>query len=440
MSTRSSSARIPALTPAARRARGGTLVIGGGFGGAYVAKLMGKRGATIVSPESSMLYTPMLPEVAAGAIEPRHVAVPLRIMCPDAELVLGRAVALDESTSSVTVETPSGTIQIQYENVVIALGAVVRMLPIPGLAEHGLGFKNLADAIHLRNHLLGKLDAADAEPEHAERHLTFVFVGAGYAGVEALAELTDFVRDVRPHYPSLAWTAPRWVLVDAGERILGEVPERLGDYAAKRLRKRGVDIRLGTTLERVDEHAVHLSDGSRLETETLVWTAGVRPHPLVAELGLPLDERSRIRVDSSLRVEGRDNVWALGDCAAVPNEATPGQFDPPTCQHALRQSRRLAKNLKGNEKAYGYRMIGQGATLGRDRGIANLFGHISFRGFPGAMVTRMYHLHQLPLRSRKLRVVADTMLSRIFGRDMAELGLLEPSVGEPASAAETLAA
>jgi NADH dehydrogenase len=423
-----------------RRARGGTLVIGGGFGGAYVAKLVGKRGATIVSPESSMLYTPMLPEVAAGAIEPRHVVVPLRIMCPDAELVLGRATALDEAANTVTVETPSGAIEIQYEHVVIALGAVVRTLPIPGLAEHGLGFKNLADAIHLRNHLLRKLDDADADPEGGERHLTFVFVGAGYAGVEALAELTDFVSDISAHYPSLQRTAPRWVLVDAGDRILGEVPQRLGDYAADRLRKRGVDIRLETTLERVEAHAVSLSDGSRLETETLVWTAGVRPHPLVAELGLPLDERSRIKVGSSLRVDGRSNVWALGDCAGVPNEATPEQADPPTCQHALRQARRLAKNLKGKEKAYGYRMIGQGATLGRDKGIANLFGHLNFRGSVGATVTRMYHLHQLPLRSRKLRVVADGVLSRVFGRDMAELGLLERSLGEPAPAGEKLAA
>jgi NADH dehydrogenase len=411
-----------------RRARGGTLVLGGGFGGAYVAKLVGKRGATIVSPEGSMLYTPMLPEVAAGAIEPRHVVVPLRMMCPQAEVVLGRAVALDESTSRVTVETRAGTVVIEYENVVIALGAVARTLPIPGLAEHGLGFKNLADAIHLRNHVLGKLDAADADPEHAERHLTFVFVGAGYAGVEALAELTDLVRDALRHYPGLERTPQRWVLVDAGERILGEVPHRLGEYAARHLRKRGVDIRVATTLRSVEAHAVTLSDGSRLETDTLVWTAGVTPHPLVAELGLPLDERGRIRVDSYLRVEGRSNVWALGDCAGVPNEATE-QLDPPTCQHALRQARRLAKNLRGNEKPYGYRMIGQGATLGRDKGIANLFGRLNFRGFAGSAVTRIYHLHQLPLFSRRLRVIADGSLSVWFGRDMADLGAAERSIG-----------
>jgi NADH dehydrogenase len=174
---------------------------------------------------------------------------------------------------------------------------------------------------------------------------------------------------------------------------------------------------------------VTLSDGTRLETETLVWTAGVQPHPLVAELGLPVDDRGRITVDSSLRVEGRSNVWALGDCAAVPNEATPGQLDPPTCQHALRQARRLAKNLRGDVRPYGYRMIGQGATLGRDKGIANLFGVLNFRGSTGSLVTRVYHLHQLPLVSRRLRVVADSRLSVVFGRDMAGLGPLKRSVG-----------
>jgi NADH dehydrogenase len=288
--------------------------------------------------------------------------------------------------------------------------------------------------------MLGRLDAADADPESAERHLTFVFVGAGYAGVEALAELTDLVRDILRHYPSLAQTPQRWVLVDAGERILGEVPHALGEYAAKHLRKRGVDIRVQTRLESVEEDAVRLSDGSRFETETLVWTAGVRPHPLVDELGLPLDERSRIRVDSSLRVDGRSNVWALGDCAGVPNEATPGQLDPPTCQHALRQARRLAKNLGGKEKPYRYRMIGQGATLGRDKGIANLFGHINFRGAAGATFTRVYHLYQLPLRSRRLRVVADGFLSVFFGRDMADLGLLERSVGTSKATGDKIAA
>jgi NADH dehydrogenase len=234
-----------------RTARGGTLVLGGGFGGAYVARLLGKRGATIVSLDSSMLYTPLLPEVAAGAIEPRHVVVPLRMMCPEAEVLRGRAVGLDEAKKTVTVEGDLGPVELGYERLVVALGSIPRMLPIPGLAEHSIGFKSLADAIHLRNHVLRNLERAEADPENAERYLTFVFVGAGFAGVEALAELIDLVHDAHRHYPAIRDTPHRWVLVDAGSRILGEVPDRLSEYAAAQLRKRSVDIRLGTTLESV---------------------------------------------------------------------------------------------------------------------------------------------------------------------------------------------
>jgi NADH:ubiquinone reductase (H+-translocating) len=409
-----------------RVARGGTVILGGGFGGAYVARLLGERGATIVSPESTMLYTPLLPEVAAGAIEPRHVVVPLRMMCPHADLVLGYARSIDEERRVVMVDTETGTTEVEYDDLVVALGAKARLLPIPGLEEHGLGFKNLADAIHLRNHILGRLDAADADPDNAGRYLTFVFVGAGYAGVEALAELTELVRDALRHYPSLEAAPQQWVLVDAGPKVLAEIPRRLGHYAAEQLVRRGVDIRLQTTLQSVDSHGVVLSDGTRIETETLVWTAGVTPNPLVAELGLPLGDRGRIKVDSSLRVEGRENVWALGDCAQVPNLATPDVFDPPTCQHALRQSRRLAKNLAGESKPYRYRSIGQGATLGRDKGIADAMG-VKLRGVLGSIFTRAYHLHQVPLRSRRLRVVTDGLLSHRLGRDMAPLGVMQRS-------------
>jgi NADH dehydrogenase len=407
-----------------RRAHGGTLILGGGFGGAYVARLLGKQGATIVSPESTMLYTPMLPEVAAGTIEPRHVAVPLRVMAPHADVLRGRAVALDEAARVVSVDSVLGPVDVSYDRVVIALGAVTRMLPIPGLAEHGLQFKSLSDAIALRDHVLRRLDLADADPDDAERHLTFVFVGAGYAGVEALAELTELVEDALEHYPRLRGHQQRWILVDAGPKILAEVPERLGEYAAAQLRRRGVDIRVETSLESVEAGAVLLSDGSRFDSETLVWTAGVTPNPVLRTFGLPLDERGRVLVDSHLSVEGRDDIWALGDCARVPNEATPGVFDPPTCQHALRQSRRLAKNLNGKPKRYAYRSIGQGATLGRDKGISAVFG-LRFRGRLGALFTRAYHLHQLPLMSRRLRVLADGMLTLVFRRDFAELGTTE---------------
>jgi len=400
-------------------------VLGGGFAGSYVARLLGKRGATIVSLENFMLFTPLLPEAASGTLEPRHVVVPLRVMCPHAELLLGRLTALDTRGKTATVVAGTDTFAVQYNDAVLALGSFARSLPIPGLAEHGLGFKDLADAIHLRNHVLRQLElaAAERDRQRAEAHLTFVFVGAGYAGVEALAELSDLVRDAMRYYPEFQRPRARWVLVDAAPKILPEIPSRLGDYAAEQLAGRGVEIHTSTTLASVGPGTVALSGGQRIAAHTLVWTAGVRPNPVLRDLGLETDDRGAVSVDSTLRVEGQDGLWALGDCARVPNERTPGRPDPPTSQHALRQARRLAKNLRGDVKPYRYRTLGQVATLGRYKGIALVFG-LPLRGFIGWFVTRTYHLYQLPLLSRKLRVVADWTVALLFRRDIAELGML----------------
>jgi NADH dehydrogenase len=408
-----------------RSARGGVLVLGGGFAGGYVARLLGRRGATIVSIDNYMLYTPMLPEAASGTLEPRHIVVPLREMCPHAELILGRATDHDEARRVLHVETAEGALEVGYEELILAPGAVSRTLPIPGLADHALGFKDLADAIYLRNHVLRELEAADAEtgPAGLSAHLTFVFIGAGYAGVEALAELSDLTRDALRFYPKLRGAPQRWVLVDAAPKILPEIPSRLGEYAAQQLTARGCEVRVGTTLERVEQRTAVLSDGTRIPTHTLVWTAGVQARPLLSRWHFDVDERGRIKVDEHLRVVGRRHVWALGDAAAVPNAATPGRIDPPTCQHALRQARRLAKNLQQPPRPYRYRMLGQVATLGRHKGIADIVG-LRFRGFPGWFITRTYHLYQLPLVGRKLRVVVDWTVALFFRRDLAELGTL----------------
>ena len=407
------------------QARGGTLILGGGFAGATVARLLGRPGATIVSPENFMLYASLLPEAASGTLEPRHVVVPLRVLCPHADLFLGRAVAHDPDARRVIVETDAARDEVRYERLVVALGSIPRALPIPGLAQHALGFKSLADAIYLRNHVLRRLEAASAAPnaDACRRELSFVFVGAGYAGVEALAELSDLVRDAVRYYPSLRREPQRWVLVDAAPKILPEIPTRLGDYAAAELTKRGVEIRVSTTLASVEGDAAVLSDGERIASSTVVWTAGVRANPALTQLSLPLDERGRVRVDEALRAQGLPHVWALGDAANVPNAATPEHPDPPTAQHALRQARRLAKNLAGDVRPYRYRMLGQVATLGRYKGIADVLG-LRLRGFPGWFVTRTYHLYQLPLWSRKLRVVTDWTTSLFFRRDIAELGML----------------
>ncbi len=405
-----------------REARGGTLILGGGFAGAYVARLHGSRGSTIVSLENYMLYTPLMPEAGAGTLEPRHVVVPLRQMCPHAELLLGRITGLDRERRVVVADSLRGPVEISYEQLVVALGAITRTFPVPGLHEHAVGFKDLADAIALRNRVLHQLERASIHPAAVEE-LGFVFVGAGYAGVEALGELNDFAHAALRFYPTLRDVPQRWVLVDAAPKILPEIPRRLGEYAARHLERRGIEIHVGTTLESYDGAEAVLANGARIPARTLVWTAGVRANPLLGELGLPLDERGRVLVDETLRVEGSEDVWALGDGAAVINTRTPGVTDPPTCQHALRQARRVAKNLRGDPQPYGYRMLGQVATLGRYKGIAELPG-IQLRGFLGWFVARTYHLYQLPLFTRKLRVVADWTVSLFFRRDIVELSVL----------------
>jgi NADH:quinone reductase (non-electrogenic) len=405
-----------------REALGGTLILGGGFAGSYVARLLKRKSATVVSLDNSMIYTPLLPEAASGTLEPRHVVVPLREMCPHAELVLGRVTGHDRGARTVAVESLAGQLEIRYERLVVALGATTRTLPVPGLAEHGVGFKDLADAVALRNRVLLQLERATIHPDDPSE-LGFIFVGAGYAGVEALGELNDMAHAALRSYPTLRGVQQRWVLVDAAPKILPEIPRGLGAYASKRLERRGIEIHVGTTLESYDGTEAVLANGTRVPARTLVWTAGVRASPLLPDLDLPLDERGRVVVDETLRVEGSEHVWALGDCAAVKNVKTPGVVDPPTCQHALRQARRLAKNLTGPPKPYGYRMLGQVATLGRFKGIAEIPG-IHLWGFPGWFVARTYHLYQLPLLSRKLRVVVDWTVALFFRRDIVELSML----------------
>ena len=411
----------PALTHRRSRvARGGTLVLGGGFAGSYVARQVGQSGATIVNPTNFMLYTPLLPEAAAGSVEPRHVTVPLRTMCPHADLVLGSVTGLDAQRRVVQVESEAGDIEIAYADLVIALGAVARMPDLPGLREHALGLKDLVDAIRLRNHVLRQIELADAVPESAARRLTFVLAGAGFAGVEAVAELNELVSDALTRHPRLDGVQPRWVLVEGGTRILRQTPEKLAAFAAKRLGRRGVEILTETTLTSVDADGVTLSDGRRIDTETVVWTAGVTANPLLATLGLPLDKHGRVPVDETLRVLGSSRIWALGDCAAVPNEATPGETDPATCQHALRQARRLARNLRGTPRAYSYRTRGQMATLGSRHGIA-LVGSMRVKGVLGWIIARGYHVLQLPFAARRARVLADWTAAALFRRDVAEL-------------------
>ena len=341
------------------------VILGAGFAGSYVARLLGRGGwdgeVTLVDPHNFMLYTPLLPEAASGTVEPRHVVVPVRVMCPRARLVMGRAETVDLAERTVTVALPEDGHECRSAStsLVVALGAVSRTAPIPGLLEHAVGFKSVAEAIYLRNHVLSQLELAAGTSDEAERRrrLTFVFVGGGYAGVEAMAELEDLCRDASRHYPELRAVPRRWLLVDAADHILPELGGGLAAYATGQLERRGFELHLGSGLRAVDGHGAELADGTVVPAATVVWTAGVRPQPLAAELGLPLDERGRVPVDECLRVPGHPGVWALGDVAAVPNAATPGPARPAHVparaapgaaagpQHARRGSRTAARAL-----------------------------------------------------------------------------------------------
>jgi NADH dehydrogenase len=328
------------------------VIVGGGFGGAMAARelerLMPRQSArlVLVNDVNFLLYTPFLPEAAAGTLEPRHVVTPLREILTRTYLRLGTVEAHDPVARTVELRTRDGESELlPYDQLLLALGSVSRALPIPGLAEHAIGFKTLADAIWLRNHLIETLEAANAAEDPARRDelLTYVFVGGGYAGLEALAELQDFAADAIESYPRARLHGMRWVLVEATERVLPEIDATLADYALRELRGRGIDIRLGTTLEEVGTDTARLSTGEVVPSRTVVWTAGVAPNPILRRLSLPLDERGRVPVDEHLRVRGMESVWAVGDCAAAPDPR--GGLCPPTAQHAVRQGPVAARNI-----------------------------------------------------------------------------------------------
>jgi NADH:ubiquinone reductase (H+-translocating) len=306
---------------------------------------------------------------------------------------------------------------------------------VPGLAEHALGFKTLADAIAVRNRMLLNLEIGEslADDELRREFLTVVFVGAGYAGLEGIAELQDYVADVIERYPRCRMTGARFVLVEAQERVMPEIPAPLAEFATRELRGRGMEIKTTTMLGEMDERSATLSTGERIPTRLLCWTAGVRPAPVVGRLGLPLNEHGRIQVDATMRVHGRDNVWAIGDAAAVPDPAQHRRAPtPPTCQHAIRQGRRVAENvaatLRGRPpKPFRYRTLGVFVDMGRHKAVATVLG-VRLRGLPAWFAARSYHLVMMPGLARQVRLGLDWGVGLFFSRGSAELGQL----GHPA--------
>jgi NADH dehydrogenase len=411
------------------------VVVGAGFAGLYAA--MGLKGAasaghrvTVVNEESFFQYQPFLPEVASGTIDPRAAVVPLRRVLKHRRIVIGEVTRVDHGAREVHVRTADGDERtIGYDIVVLAPGSRSRVLPVPGLPEHGIGFKTVQEAIYLRNHVLARLDVAASAEDAARRRaaLTFVFVGGGYAGVEALGELEDLARDAMENYPDLDPSEMRWVLVDAADRILPELPASLASYAQELLQQRRIEIKLRTRLDSAEGRVIRLSDGEAFPAETLVWTAGVKPSPLARESGLPVDEQGRLLVDRYLRVEGVDGAWGAGDAAAVPDE-TVGGFSPPTAQHGLRQGKRVAANIEAvlggrPPQPFVYANIGGVCSLGRYKGVATVKG-LRFKGSLGWFLHRSYHLLAMPTWARRVKIAMDWTVALLFPRDLAQLGSL----------------
>jgi NADH dehydrogenase len=412
------------------------LVVGAGFAGLYAAMHLrraidlGHR-VTVVNPENFMQYQPFLPEVASGTIDPRAVVVPLRRVLRRCEVMIGEADRVDHDARIAHVRLTDGTTtELAYDVVVLAPGSWARVLPIPGLADHGVGFKTVQEAIWLRNRVLSRLDVAAETDDPARRRaaLTFVFVGGGYAGVEALGELEDLARDALKSYPDVPASEMRWVLVEAAGAILPELGRDLASYATEVLRERGVEVLLNTRLDSAVEGRIELSDGQTFDADTLVWTAGVKPSPLGAGSGFSVDETGRIRTDAYLRVEGVEDAWAAGDAAAVPDVRT-GRPNPPTAQHGLRQGKALARNLvaafEGRAlEPFDYRGIGSVCSLGRYKGVAMILG-VRLRGFAAWFAHRTYHLYAMPTLTRKAKIAADWTVALLFPRDLAQLGSLQ---------------
>ncbi|MFI6599016.1 NAD(P)/FAD-dependent oxidoreductase [Nonomuraea sp. NPDC050536] len=418
------------------------LIVGGGYVGLYTALRLQKKlrsqmrsgdvTITIIDPQSYMTYQPFLPEAAAGSLSPRHMVAPLRRILPKVRILNGTVTKVNHSERTVTFQPAEGeSREVAYDVIVMAVGSISRTLPIPGLTDIGIGFKEVGEAIALRNRVLHLLDVAEStdDPEVRRRALTFVFVGAGFAGVEALAELEDMARDSTKYYRNITPADIRWVLVEASNRILPEVGPEMGRWTLEQLRERGIDVRMETRLESCVGGHVVLSDGAEFDAETLVWTAGVKPSPVVNSTDLPVDERGRIKTTTMLTVAGVDGAFAAGDAAGVPDVTNPGEYCAPNAQHAVRQAKVLADNiihyLRGEQLVdYRHKYVGSVAGLGLHQGVANVYG-VKLRGFPAWFMHRTYHLSRVPTLNRKVRVVVDWTLALFFKRETISLGEME---------------
>jgi NADH dehydrogenase len=408
------------------------VVLGGGFGGLHTAlhleKLLAgdpKVQVTLVSRDNFFLFTPMLHEVAASDLDITHIVSPIRTLLKHSTVFIGDVASIDLERRLVTVVHgfDRHSHELGYDHLVVGLGSITNFYGLPGLEQRSLTMKTLGDAIHLRNRVIATLEEADTECQtDADGLLTFVVAGGGFAGVETLAGLNDFVRDGLKFYPRISPTRIRMVLVHSGPHILPELGPKLGAYAQRKLRSRGIEILTEARVAGVTESGVTLADGRTIRSQFVVWTAGTSPHPLIHDLPCRLD-KGRIVVDQTLAVSGWPGVWALGDCAVVPDRRT-GAFHPPTAQHALREARTAARNIVAalrGEKAvpFDFRTIGQLAAIGRRTGVARVFG-VNFSGFFAWWLWRTIYLSKLPRLEKKVRVAIDWTLDLLFAKDFVQ--------------------
>lgn len=419
-------------------------MVGAGHVGLYVALRLssklrrGEAEVVVVDPQSHMTYQPFLPEAAAGSISPRHTVVPLRRELRKCEVIAGEVTRIEHARKIVVVRPISGPVrELGYDHIVVAPGSVSRTLPIPGLRENAVGFKTIGEAIYLRNHVLERLDVAAATPDPEVRNaaLTFVFVGGGYAGIEAIAEMEDMARDALRYIPEIDPAQMRWIMVEASDRILPEVGPEMGAYTVRELRGRGIDVRMGTRLESCVDGEVVLSDGQRFLADTIVWTAGVKPSPMLERTDLPRNRRGSITCAATLQVVDDHGAvvpgaWSAGDCSAVPDltSQTPGALCSPSAQHAVRQAKTLSDNLvavlRGRTPIeYRHSYAGSVAGLGLYKGVAQVYG-IKLTGFAAWFMHRTYHMSRIPTLNRKIRVLVDWTLALLLRREVVALGSL----------------
>jgi NADH dehydrogenase len=410
------------------------VVVGTGFAGYHCLCALERRLSTedveliAVNPTDYMLYVPLLPEVAGGILDPRRVAVPLRTSLPRTRLVLGTAVGVDLANHRCSVVDVEGrSSELGWDRLVLASGSVTRLLSIPGVAEHAKGFKSVAEAIYLRDHMLRQLELAEQTDDPTERtaRTTFVVVGAGYTGTELVAQGQLLTRQALRRHHGLSEKDVQWLLVDMAPRVLPGLSERLAGPALRVLRERGVDVRLQTSVSEVTRSCVRLTDGSEIPTRTVAWCVGVRPDPLVEPLGLSTT-KGRLNVNEWLMVPGCQDVYAAGDVAAVPDVARPGQITPMTAQHAQRQGKTVGINVAaslghGRRHRYRHRDLGFVVDLAGSKAVADPL-HVPISGWPAKVITRGYHLLALP--ANRLRVVIDWCTDLVARRQLVHFGLV----------------